>query len=161
MKKVKMFAVAVVMAVIVQAASALEANHTDDARQQMTTDQLRVAVQEICPVTGQKLGAHGKPLKAKIGQEEVFLCCEGCRHEKVDPGRWAAIHANIAKAQAKCPVMGEPLRRSPKSTVVEGRIVYICCPPCAKKIEADPKLYLKKVDEFYAASIKANEQPAR
>lgn len=53
--------------------------------------------------------------------------------------------------------MDKPLPKKPKSTIVEGRIVYICCPPCAKKIEADPKTYLQKVDALYAASIKAKQ----
>ena len=40
--------------------------------------------------------------------------------------------------------MDKPLPKNPKSIIVEGRIVYICGPPCAKKIEADPKTYLQK-----------------
>ncbi len=121
----------------------------------MTHDQLRIAVQGICPVSGQKLGAMGAPVKAKIGQEEVFLCCRGCLKGKVNADRWATIHANVAKAQAKCPVMNRSLPEKPKWTIVEGQIVYICCPSCAKKIEADPKTYLHKVAKFYSVSLKA------
>ena len=31
-------------------------------------DQLRIAVQRICPISGNKLGANGAPLKVKVGQ---------------------------------------------------------------------------------------------
>ncbi len=160
MKKVEMLGVAMILVwlAMVQVANTQEGAPSDQARQKMASDELRAAVQEICPVTGQKLGAHGKPIKAKFGQEEVFLCCEGCLQEKVNKDHWNTIHSNVAKAQARCPVMGKSLPKTAKSTIVEGRIVYICCPPCAKKIEADPKAYLQKVDEFYAASIKARQK---
>ena len=67
------------------------------------SDQVRAAVQGICPVSGQKLGAHGQPLKAKIGDEVVFLCCKGCLSGQVKAEHWATIHANFAKAQGISP----------------------------------------------------------
>lgn len=157
MEKVRMFMVAALLLGIGQLGSAQEADHSGHsghARQQMTRDQLRIAVQKICPVTGGKLGSMGDPVKAKIGQEEVFLCCEGCVSKKVKKDHWATIHANIAKAQTNCPVMAKAIPKNPKGTIVEGQIVYICCPGCAEKIEADPKTYLRKVDALYAASLK-------
>lgn len=167
MKKVTMLVVAGLLMGIGQVASAQHAGHsghaghagaTAQAGQQMTHDQLRIAVQQICPVTGGKLGSMGDPVKARIGQEEVFLCCDGCLSAKVNKDHWATIHANIAKAQAKCPVMNKPLPKDPKWTTVEGQIVYICCPPCAKKIEADSKTHLQKVDALYAASIRESQR---
>ncbi len=118
-------------------------------------DQLRVAVQEICPVSGQKLGAHGAPIKVKIGQETVFLCCKPCLQGKVNGQHWATIHANFAKAQRICPVMKHELPKTPKWTIVDGQIVYVCCPPCTKKIAAEPAKYLLKVDELYTAALQA------
>lgn len=159
MKKVMMFVVAALWVAIPGIASAQHSDHSSHGRQQRTGDALRAAVQEICPVSGEKLGAHGKPVKAKIGQEEVFLCCAGCVGGKTDAGHWATIHANLAKAQARCPVMDRPLPKNAKSTIVEGRAVYICCPPCAKKIAADPKQYVEKVDALYAASVKSKQDP--
>ena len=117
-------------------------------------DQLKIAVQEICPVSGQKLGAHGQPLKVKIGQEEIFLCCRGCLKGKVNPEHWATIHANFLEAQGKCPVMKKPLPANPKWTIVDGQIIYICCPPCTEKIQADPSAYLRQVDQYYTASLR-------
>ena len=47
-------------------------NHSQNHREKM-----RIAVQNICPVSGEKLGAHGEPIKVTVGEkkEEIFLCC--------------------------------------------------------------------------------------
>lgn len=117
------------------------------------SDQLRIAVQEICPVSGQQLGSTGAPIKVMVGEESVFLCCKACLQKQINPQHWATIHANFAKAQRICPVMKHALPKNPKWTIVNGRIVYVCCPPCTKKIAADPETYLRQVDELYAASL--------
>ena len=109
-----------------------------DAEELSKRDQLKMAAQQICPVSGQKLGTHGAPVKVKIGRQELFLCCQPCLQGKVEAKHWAAIHANFTAAQASCPVMNKPLPKSPKWTIVDGQIVYICCPPCADKIKAEP-----------------------
>ena len=118
-------------------------------------DQVHMAVQEICPISGQELGEHGAAVKVKIGEEVVFLCCKGCLQGKVDPRHWATIHANFAKAQRICPVMKHELPENPQWTIVEGQIVYVCCPPCTKKIAADPKTFLRQIDDLYVSSLKA------
>ncbi len=121
---------------------------------QVKRDKVRVATQGICPISGNKLGAHGAPLKVTVGKETVFLCCRGCLSRKIDPKHWATIHANFAKAQRICPVMKKELPKNPKWTIVKGQIVYVCCPPCTKKIEAEPVAFLRKIDELYSASLK-------
>lgn len=123
------------------------------AQEQLRRDQVRIAVQEICPTSGQRLGVHGPPIKVKVGQETVFLCCQGCLKQKLNPKHWATIHGNFAKAQKICPVMEHELPKNPKWTIVEGQIVFVCCPPCTKKITADPMTYLHKVDKLYTASL--------
>ena len=100
----------------------------------------------------------GQPVTVKIGEEQLFLCCKSCLNGKVKSEHWKTIHVNFAKAQGICPVMKKALPASPKWTVVNGRIVYVCCPPCTKKIEADPVTYLKAVDALYAASLKKEEE---
>jgi len=124
---------------------------------QTKRDQLRIEVQEICPMTGTRLGEHGAPIKVNVGQETVFLCCQDCLKDKIDPNHWATIHANIARAQRICPVMKKELPRNPKWTFVNGQIVYVCCPPCTKKVAADPRTYLGKIDGLYAASLRARQ----
>jgi hypothetical protein len=140
-----------VFALVAAVAGFAQMGRGEDAAAQR--DQLRGAVQGICPVSGNKLGDHGTPVKVQIGEETVFLCCKGCLKGKVSTQHWATIHANMAKAQGKCPVMKKALPASPKWTIVEGQVVYVCCPPCIPKIKADPTTHLQTVDAYYTASL--------
>ena len=121
-------------------------------------DQLRASVQGICPVSGLKLGEHGPPVKVQVGEETVFLCCAGCAKRTINPQHWATIHANFARAQGICPVMKHKLPAKPKWTIVQGQIVYVCCPPCTKKLAAEPEKYLREIDQLYTASLEARRR---
>ncbi len=156
MKTLKMFSAIVLAVSVVTVTLAAEPNGKKEKKP--TSSEIRMAVQGICPVSGERLGSHGDPVLVKIGKEQVFLCCKGCTTGKVKPEHWATIHASFAKAQRICPVMKKELPKGAKWTVVDGRIVYVCCPPCIKKIEADPKAYLKQVDELYLASVKRRQK---
>ena len=146
MKKAWMLFVVAMVAGFAQAAMGEELSQRD---------QLKISVQQICPVSGQRLGDHGQPIKVQIGEQTLFYCCQGCLPKQIDPQHWATIHANFAKAQGICPVMKHKLPKNPKWTIVKGQIVYVCCPPCTKKIAADPETYLRQVDELYTASLQA------
>ena len=110
------------------------------------TKALLVKAQKICPVSGIELGDHGAPIETKSGKQTVFVCCKGCVGKPFDAKHQKTMHANLAAAQGICPVMGKALPEDPKSTLVKGRLVFVCCPPCTKKIDADPEKYLKIVD---------------
>ncbi|MFO7908136.1 MAG: hypothetical protein ACQESR_04810 [Planctomycetota bacterium] len=115
----------------------------------------KARAQGICPVTGNQLGTHGTPVKVNIGRETIFLCCKGCTSGEIKPEHWTTIHANFVNAQATCPVMGNELPDNAKWTIVDGRIIYVCCPPCIQKIEDDPGTYLAKLDALYRKSVSA------
>lgn len=82
-------------------------------------DQLRIAAQQICPVSGEKPGRRGTPVKVTVGKQkaEVFLCCKGCLKGQLDARHWKTIHANFAETQAECPLMGHKLPANPKWTI--------------------------------------------
>ena len=61
---------------------------------------------------------------------------------------WARVRPNLIAAQRKCPVADERLPEDPAWTVVGSRVVFVCCPPCGRKVEAEPKKYLSVVDEY-------------
>ncbi len=44
-------------------------------------DRAAALKQDVCPVTGEKLGSMGGPPKVLINGREVFLCCAGCEEE--------------------------------------------------------------------------------
>lgn len=119
------------------------------------SDQLHIKAQAICPVSGQKLGSMGAPIKVKVGEEHAFLCCQGCQNKKLNAKHWAAVQANLAKAQGVCPIMGKPISAEKESTVVKGRRIFVCCPPCIDEIRADEPTYLAKLDAQIAAGVKA------
>lgn len=39
----------------------------------------QIARQRICPVTGLRLGSMGKPVRAEVDHQVVYLCCAACR----------------------------------------------------------------------------------
>ena len=124
------------------------------------SDKVQIAAQKICPISGLQLGAHGQPVKVKIGQEHIFICCKACLTKKVSSAHWATIHKNFAVAQRICPVMKKPLPAKAEWTIVNGRIFYVCCPPCIDKIKSNPTAYIKQLDGLYTASLNA-KQPSR
>ncbi len=155
--KVFAFTLSIVAASFCSVASSAEPNPRQAAQDKR--DQIHIAVQQICPVSGQKLGSMGPPVKVAIGEhkEQVFFCCKGCLKRRIDPKHWATIHANFAQAQGICPVMKHKLPENPKWTIVERQIVFVCCPPCTKKIAADPKSFLQQVDALYLAALQTDE----
>lgn len=118
-------------------------------------DRLQIAVQKICPVSGEALGTMGEPVKVQAGEQIAWLCCAGCQSKQIAAEHWQTIQANIAAAQGTCPIMDKPVAADMKSTVVNGQQVFVCCPPCIAKIQADPTTSLAKVNASYATYVKA------
>ena len=120
-----------------------------------TPEQLHIGVQRICPVSGLPLGDHGPPVKVLVGEqeEEIFLCCKACATRQIDAAHWKTIHTNIAAAQRVCPVMKKDLPAKPAWEIIGGRVVVVCCPPCLKKIAAEPESHLQQIDQLYAESL--------
>src|SRR5262245_40723544 len=49
---------------------------------ELPADDRKLAVeQKICPVSGERLGSMGAPVKIDVKGQPVFICCEGCRDE--------------------------------------------------------------------------------
>jgi Cu(I)/Ag(I) efflux system membrane fusion protein len=43
-----------------------------------SSDQELIALQKICPVTGEPLDSMGGPVRVEVAGRVVFICCEGC-----------------------------------------------------------------------------------
>ena len=127
-----------------------------------------IAAQQTCPVTGQPLGSMGKPIAVSVGDQRIYVCCAGCVDAvKSSPQKYLAkttarsktakpkvakatqADARFVAAQRLCPVMDEPLDAmgGPFRTVVQDRVIYLCCPGCAKKLHDDPLAYLRKLND--------------
>ncbi|GEM_PF-1439965 len=122
------------------------------------SDPLRATVQGICPVSGEKLGSMGSPIKVKAGQQELFLCCDGCKGKPLNPEHWKAVKTNLAAAQKLCPIMEKPVNAEMKSTIVDGQLIFVCCPPCIEKIQADVEAAMTIVNANYKEYVTAKQQ---
>ena len=124
---------------------------------QQRRDRLSIAVQAICPVSGESLTGHAKPVKmTDLETKEVFyVCCEVCLKSKPYAKYLDTIRGNFAKAQGHCLVMTDnEVSEKSKHGIVDGHFVYVCCPPCVKKMTASPEKFLAKLDDLYEASLK-------
>jgi YHS domain-containing protein len=129
-------------------------------------DVAAITRQKLCPVMDEPLGSMGIPLKVSGLGRDVFLCCKGClKSLQKEPQKYLAklpplpgatklsvvkatkADARFVAAQELCPVMDKRLDAmgGPYKTVVEGRVVYLCCPGCAKKLHANSGVYLDKL----------------
>ena len=140
---------AVLMAVAFASVSA-QADDKDDAKR---IERLLVRAQKVCPVTGKDLKSMGGAVKVTVSKATVYLCCKGCFGKTIPQEHQDTVTANLIKAQGRCPVMDKPLPENPKSVVVEGRRIFVCCPPCTKKIEDDPKKYITAVDRLLEKNL--------
>jgi Cu(I)/Ag(I) efflux system membrane fusion protein len=85
-----------------------------------TDDKSLIEFQKTCPITGNKLGSMGAPVKRQVGDKTVFLCCKAC-NEKFD----AAKETYIA---AVAPPPRDAVLAVPEQAVIDTgskKIVYI------------------------------------
>lgn len=67
----------------------------------LSPDDRRLAdAQDFCPIMpDQRLGSMGKPFKAMVKDQPVFLCCKGCQRKALaDPDKTLAL---VEKLKAK------------------------------------------------------------
>lgn len=65
--------------------------HEDALAELSPEDRALAEKQKVCPVSGETLGAMGKPYKVTVKGQEVLLCCPGCEAEiKKDPEKYMA-----------------------------------------------------------------------
>lgn len=119
-------------------------------------ERLRIDVQDICPMSGEKLDRE-QPLKQWTdpeSKERFYVCCEACLDAKPDPSNLDSIRKNRIAAQPKCLVMDNEVTVDSESRVLEGYRVYVCCPPCFKKIEKSAEKHWSKLDAMHVEYLK-------
>jgi YHS domain-containing protein len=121
-----------------------------------------IAAQQICPVSGKKLGSMGGAIKVSVKGRDVYVCCKGCvntllrspdkylaRLPRTNAGPTKATKADARAVafQKICPVMDEPLNAmgGPWKVNIEGREVFVCCKGCIKFWKKDPDKYFSKI----------------
>ena len=155
MIKFKKFCIS--LAALLAFASQCFPQSTKDEPKDQRREKLRMAVQEICPMTGEQLKSQSKPLKwtDPKTKETLYVCCEECMKSEPDKKHLETIRSNFAKAQAHCLVMTDnEITAESKIGVVEGHAVFVCCPPCIKKMQSAPEKFMKKLDDLYEAHLR-------
>jgi hypothetical protein len=81
--------------------AAIKADSLSGLAELSVEDRVLAQKQKICPVTGEELGKHGKPIKFSVNGEIIFLCCSGCVDAiKKDPDKYLAkLKANADGAK--------------------------------------------------------------
>ena len=65
------------------------------------TDRETAQLQRTCPITGNRLGVMGPPIKVAIGEETVWLCCSSCKEESLkDPKGTLAKVAELKRSNS-------------------------------------------------------------
>lgn len=133
-------------------AKPLPENPVDEKRQR-----LRAAVQQICPITGHELPDESglKEWVDPESKERLFVCCEECVQGKADPEHLKKILERQAKAQAQCLVMENEITPQSKSQIIGGYRIFVCCPPCFKKVDKSQEKYFAKLDTLHEAFLKS------
>ena len=44
-------------------------------------DRASAMKQHVCPVSGEMLGTMGEPIKVTVKDQEVWICCNGCKDD--------------------------------------------------------------------------------
>lgn len=114
---------------------------------------------DTCVVSGEKLGSMGDPVIKLHEGREVRFCCKGCvgMFEK-DPDNYLgkADQAIIEQQKDHYPLdyciidTAESVSGNPEEgsfSVVGNRLFIYCCPPCDKKVRAEPAKYIEILDK--------------
>jgi hypothetical protein len=141
--------IAVAIAALPLATSARAADQDDAAK----VDNLLIAAQKICPVSGEELGAMGAPIKATSGKQTIFLCCKNCVGQPISAENWKKVTANLIAAQGQCPVLKKDLPKDAPSIVVDHRRIFVCCKMCLPKVQKDPKKYIAIVNAMLQKNL--------
>ncbi len=63
-------------------------------------DRAAVARQRTCPVMDSPLGEHGTPIKLLVGNQTIYVCCQGCiKKVQADPRMYVAKVARVAASK--------------------------------------------------------------
>jgi len=107
--------------------------------------------QTTCPVLGGKIDTS---LYVDADGKRVYVCCGGCIGKvKADPKTYIkkleTAGVTLEKTpvpQTTCPVMGGKIDKS-LYVDAEGKRIYVCCEGCIDKVKADPKTFIKKLED--------------
>ena len=133
---------------IAGAASAVDKHAEQGGHGKHEEQKAKIVPQATCPVMGGKVN---KDLYVDHEGKRIYACCKGCIAPlQKEFAKYAkkveAAGETVAKVQTTCPVMGGKINKK-QFVDAKGKRIYVCCPGCIGKIEADPDKYIKKLEK--------------
>jgi YHS domain-containing protein len=120
---------------------------------------------DTCVVNGTSLDTADGPVEFLVANRLVRTCSTECRAvvEQDPAGYLAKLDAAVIAQQLPsypldtCPVLGGKLggMGEPVNYVYQGRLVRFCCAGCIAMFEANPFIYLAKIDRAAKSAQKA------
>ncbi|MDG5814979.1 hypothetical protein QA601_07820 [Chitinispirillales bacterium ANBcel5] len=141
-----------ILGTLILALSISANHHSDDhsGHHHMTTEN-NSSEQKTCPVMG---GEINEDLYVDQDGKRIYLCCQGCSEEvkenfhkhsaKLKESGQGPHNLSKEVEQKNCPVMNGEINTE-LYTEIEGQKIYVCCPGCIDKVEANPEKFLSMV----------------
>jgi hypothetical protein len=150
---VKYFTICILL---IATAMSVAAKPADEDGATSKRSSLRIAVQKICPISGRELPRDKKLPKwiDPATKEELYLCCDKCITNTPDSKHLETIRERQASAQGECLVMENEVSSDSKSQIIGGYRIFVCCPPCFKKVEKAQEKYFSKLDSLHEQFLK-------
>lgn len=100
-----------------------------------------LAAQTTCPISGETL--ENKDHFVDYQGHRIYTCCDKCIAKVAafpDYFIFKMYNEGVApeNVQTTCPVSGETLEDKENFVQVGSMKIYVCCPKCIKKVQADP-----------------------
>lgn len=139
-------ALAILVGIVLAGAVRAEEAHGRHAKE---AEKAKIKLQTTCPVMeGKKVNTD---LFVDRGGQRIYVCCKGCiAPVQKDFAKYAkkieGTGETVARLQTTCPVMGGKINKKQYADV-KGKRIYVCCPGCIGKIEADPEKFIKKLEK--------------
>jgi len=121
----------------------------------MTKDQKAAYPLETCLISGEALDSMGGPVELVYNNRLVMFCCSMCEKgfKEDAAAKMAELDKAVIEAQSEdypldtCVVAGTDVTEGANEFVIANRLVKTCCGNCQKKVEANPAMYLSKIEE--------------
>jgi len=104
--------------------------------------------QITCPISGDEID---KSIFTDYEGQRVYFCCKKCveKFNRFPDGYLYSMYKKGERPeniQTTCPVSGKKLESKEFFVQVMNKRIYTCCAKCIKKVEANPALYLDKLE---------------
>lgn len=138
----------IISATLLAVALSITAVHAEEKAMEQ-----KIKKQTNCPVM--KDNPINEKLYVDVEGKRIYVCCEGCIAPiKADPKKYikqleaqGITVEKVIKEQTHCPVMTDNPISKDLYVDAEGKRIYVCCNACIATVKADPRKYIKQLED--------------